>query len=370
MRGPSSMAVAVRRAGGDLVVLDSAVPSQKAGIRRWPLLRGVATLVESLTLGYRALTFSAEQAIASSSDGSGDPPGSGGDPHIEAKTAPPRAKEPSQRLRQALVLSAWLVLRAGEGESPPPRSSCAPDEQGSRWAIMISTLVALGLFVALPQAAAELAQSWLGWELTVQDMAFHALTGAFKLMILTLYLTAISRLEDVRRLFQYHGAEHKTIFAYEQGLALTVPSAKKQPRLHPRCGTTFLIVVVAVSIVVGSVVTPLLLPDTVQGLLAQILTLGIRIAMLPVIASISYELQRLSARYCTTGPRRMLLWPGFLFQRITTREPTEDQLEVAIAAMQTAMWREAQVGREKEPPPRSFASYASFREAHVLPVGR
>src|SRR5690606_9728773 len=132
--------------------------------------------------------------------------------------------------------------------------------------------------------------------------------------------------------FQYHGAEHKTIYAYEKGLPLTVENVRKQSTLHPRCGTTFLIVVILVSIVAGSVATPLLLPN-MQGLEAQLLTLAIRIALLVPIAAVSYELQRLSARYCTRGPLRILLWPGFLFQKITTREPDDSQIEIAIAAM-------------------------------------
>lgn len=307
MRAPGCMSVAVRKPDGSIAITERPMVSRlaRSPVLRWPFLRGVATLVESFSLGYRALHFSAEQQL----------------------TEEERAQ-------------------SGSGGA----------------ALGLSTLIALGLFMALPQGAAAATQHWLGLDFAVQDWRFHALTGAFKLLVLTGYLFLISRLPDVRRVFQYHGAEHKTIYAYEEGLPLTLENVRKQSTLHPRCGTTFLIVVVLVSIVLGSAVTPLLLPN-VDGFVAQVLTLGIRIALLPFIAAVSYELQRLSARYCTVGPLRVLLWPGFLFQKITTREPDDAQIEIAITAMRTAMWRE-EVGVEipADDAPLVFASFDSFLE--------
>jgi uncharacterized protein YqhQ len=188
------------------------------------------------------------------------------------------------------------------------------------------------------------------------------LIGGFKLMIFVGYLFVISKIPDVRRLFQYHGAEHKTINAYEKNLPLTVENVQAQTTLHPRCGTTFLVVVIVVSIIVGSLAAPLLMPD-VGGWLGQVALLSIRIGLLPLIAALSYELQRLSARYCTRGWRRFVLYPGFVFQKITTREPDDDQVEIAIAAMEAAAWRQhiqdaAPHGEE----PIVFASFARFRE--------
>lgn len=306
MRAPGCMSVAVRKPDGTIAVTEGPMISRLGKAWKLPFVRGVGTLVESLSLGYRALRFSAEQQLTEE----------------ERKEA------------------------SGSG----------------RGALFLSTLLALGLFIALPQMAAAGTGRLFGFDLGVQDWKFHALTGGFKLLVLTAYLFAISRLPDVRRVFQYHGAEHKTIFAYEAGLPLSVENVRKQSTLHPRCGTTFLIVVVLVSIVVGSIVTPLLIPN-MQGIEAQILTLGIRIALLPPIAAISYELQRLSARYCTRGPLQVLLWPGFLFQKITTREPDDSQIEIAIAAMRTAMWRE-EVGAEipADESALVFASFESFLE--------
>jgi uncharacterized protein YqhQ len=306
MRAAACMSIAVRKPDGAIAITEGPIQSRVATVRKWPLLRGVATLVESMSLGYRALRFSAEQQLSDEE----------------------RAE----------------VGGAGNG------------------ALLLSTLLALGLFIALPQFAAAGTGRLLGVALDVQHWSFHALTGGFKLVVLSGYLALISRLPDVRRVFQYHGAEHKTIYAYEAGLPLTVENVRAQSTLHPRCGTTFLIVVVLVSIVVGSVATPLLLPD-VEGLPAQALTLGIRIGLLPLIAGVSYELQRVSARYCTTGPLRVLLWPGFLFQKITTREPDDAQLEIAISAMQTAVWRES-VGEQVAagPEPLVFESFERFVE--------
>jgi uncharacterized protein YqhQ len=300
MRSPSGLAVAVRRPDGQIVVREGPVAGSQGAWRKWPLVRGVVTLVESMSLGYKALQFSADQQL------------------IEDDTR---------------------TEGASSAASSSGGSRGANGSGGSGAMMTISLLFAIGLFVALPQGLAAGLSRLLGWELGVQDFAFHALTGAFKLLVLTGYMLFISRIEEIRRVFQYHGAEHKTIYAYEAGLPLTVANVKAQSPLHPRCGTTFLIVVVVLSILVGSAVTPFVLPHA-EGLAGQVQTLGLRISLLPVIAAIGYELQRFSARFLSSGPLRFVNYPGFLFQKITTREPDERQIEVAIAAMQSAVWRE------------------------------
>ena len=333
MRAPGSMSVAVRRPDGVVAVRQESLEKTwtKRGVWRLPGFRGVATLGESLSLGYRALQYSAEQQ--------------------QLDGGPPRAAPTS--------LTALALLLAGAGGGGSPGGS--PSGGSARGAMAISILIALGLFIVLPQVAVAALDGWLGLGLDVQSVGFHALVGAFKLAILTGYLVAIAQLEDIRRVFQYHGAEHKTIHAYERGLELTVDNVRPQSTLHPRCGTTFLILVVVVSIVLGSVATPLLLPDGLEGIAAQALTLVIRLALLPLIAALSYELQRFSARHCTTGPLRVFLWPGFLYQRITTREPEDDQMEVAIMAMESALWRR-EVG-DALADEHTFESFDSFKGA-------
>ncbi len=309
MRAPGCLSVAVRRPDGSIAVQEGPFKGRFSSSKLWKLpgFRGVATLVESLGLGFRALMFSAEQQMT-------------------------------------------------EEEK-------AEAEKGGSAALVLSTLFALGLFIALPQMLATWTAKLLGLDLGLSDPLFHLLIGGYKLLVFVSYLLAVSRMNDMRRVFQYHGAEHKTIHAYEKGLPLTVTNVRAQTTLHPRCGTTFLVVVVILSIVFGSVVTPLLLPNA-EGFLGQVQVLALRISLLPLIAAASFELQRLSARFCTTGPLRVFLWPGFLFQKITTREPDDAQIEIAIAAMQAASWRE-RVG-EAEPAgeaPLVFPSFDHFIEA-------
>ncbi|MGB8330633.1 MAG: DUF1385 domain-containing protein [Polyangiales bacterium] len=307
MRAPACLTVAVRRPDGTIALREGLYRSRwSKKLWKLPGFRGVAMLVESMVMGFSALQFSAEQQMS--------------------------------------------------------EEELAQDQGSGRLAVVISTLLALGLFVALPQGLASLAAKGADWDLGLADTGFHVLIGGFKLLIFVGYLFAISRIPDVRRLFQYHGAEHKTIHAYEKNLPLTVENVQAQTTLHPRCGTTFLVVVIVVSIVLGSLAAPLLMPE-VEGWMGQAALLLIRIALLPIIAAISYELQRLSARYCTTGWRRLVLYPGFLFQKITTREPDDDQVEIAIAAMEAAAWR----NRIREAAPHGeapivFASFARFRE--------
>ena len=286
MRAPKCLSVAVRRPDGSIAVREGPLRAKflNGPLNKLPGVRGVLMLFESLSLGYGALRFSAEQQMSDEE----------------------RAE----------------VSKSG----------------GSATAISIA--VAIGMFILLPQGLTTGLSRLLGvqWDLT--SPMFHAVTGAFKMLVFTLYLLGISMIDDVRRVFQYHGAEHKTIFAYEAGKPLTLEAVRAESRLHPRCGTTFLVVVIAVSIVLGAVATPLLLPHA-AGTSGWISTFLLRIALLPLVAAISYEIQRLSARYCTRGPLRVLLYPGFLFQKITTREPDDAQLEIAIAAMEMARVRDA-----------------------------
>ena len=310
MRAPSCLSIAVRRPDGSIAVREGPLRAKLLNSRlgRLPGVRGTIMLIESISLGYDALRFSAEQQMSD--------------------------EERSQARESGSAV--WLPLA-----------------------------FALGLFMLLPQGLATGLARLLGADWDLASPAFHAVTGGFKLLIFTLYIGLISLVPDVRRVFQYHGAEHKTIFAYEQGLPLTVDVVRSQSRLHPRCGTTFLVVVIAVSIVLGAVATPLLLPGA-KGVSGWLLTFLLRVSLLPLIAAISYELQRLSARFCTTGPLRVLLLPGFLFQRITTREPEDAQLEVAIAAMEVARVRDEGAAKPSVAEPdrlHVFESFQGVREA-------
>lgn len=288
MRGASCLAVAVRRPDGRLVVREGPLGRgwTRRAFARWPGVRGVAALVDAFTTGFGALRFSAEQQMT-----------------------------------------------AAEREADA-------DSGGSRWAVALSVALALGLFVALPQFLAAGLGALSGHPLEPRAVAFHVVTGAFKLAVLVGYLALVGRLPEMQRLFAYHGAEHKTIHAHERGHALTVEAVRAMPKAHPRCGTTLLVTVVLVSIVLGSILVPLFLGDA-RGWAAHAGTLAIRIAILPLVASVAYELQRVGARFVDHPLLGALSWPGLLVQRLTTREPDAAMIEVAIAALETTRFHDA-----------------------------
>lgn len=341
MRSPGSLSIVCRRRSGELVVRERAMPTLAQGPRTWPLVRGVVTVVESLKIGSQALKWSADLFEQDLDD--------------EDK---PKAKPPSPT-NLLTALSLGVVALVTSSGSPEPINGGA--KGGAGGVGFLSILFAIGLFVALPQAAAEGINKVLGLGLDVQSAGFQAITGGAKLLIVMGYMLLIRQVAEIRRVFQYHGAEHKAISTYEAGEELTVPNAAAKTTLHARCGTTFLVMVALVSIIVFSAVGSLL-PQLPGGRVAQ--SVGfffMKLPFLPVIAAITYELQRFFARYCTTGPLRALLWPGFLVQKITTAEPEPAQLEVALASLQATLWREkAASSAPAEVPDRVFPDYGQL----------
>jgi len=340
MRAPSSFAVVVRRKDGSLSVRERAMAPGAGGVRRWPLVRGVMSLVESLRLGGEALRFSVDQM---EKDLSG------------AVTA----------TLSALGITLLSLLTRADGESA---SSSGGGRRSGTW---LMAAIAITFFVALPQGLAAGINRWFGLGLEVQSPGFQAITGAFKLTVVVTYLLLIRRVPDIRRVFQYHGAEHKTISTYEAGEALTVENARAKTTLHPRCGTTFLVMVALVSILVFTAVGAALPRiHTGSALLDNLVFFVEKLPFLPPIAAVTFEIQRFFARYCTVGPLRALLWPGFLVQKITTAEPDDDQLEVALASLRVTLFRQAEgaagsagAGPETDV---SFPTYAALLAAPRL----
>jgi len=301
-------------------------------------LRGVATVVESFKLGSGALRWSAELFEQDLRE------------EEERGTHPPSV---------AAMLSLPIVaLVTSDGEGPPA-SSDDGGKKGSGLLGALPVVFAIGLFVALPQLAAEGINRLFHLNLEVTSPAYQAITGVAKLAIIVSYMLLIRQMSEVRRLFQYHGAEHKTITTYEAGEDLVVANARSKTTAHPRCGTTFLVMVALVSVVVFSVAGAFL-PHLPGGRAAQGLSFFLfKLPFLPLVAAVTYEIQRVFARYCTTGPLRVLLWPGFLVQKITTAEPDDAQLEVALASLRATLWREA--AREApEQADRTFPSYGDL----------
>jgi uncharacterized protein YqhQ len=328
MRAPRSFAVVLRRADGSLLVRERAMPAAAArGPATWPFLRGVTALVESLRLGNEALRFSAEQ--------------------LERDAVAAEQAQKNSRAGGALgVLSALgvaLFAQATRDELAPAGPGGAPGEPGRSRGSVVMLVAAIAFFVALPQASAAGLNRLFGLGLPVQSAPFQAITGAFKLVIIVGYMLAIRRVPEIRRMFQYHGAEHKTISTYEAGEALTVENARARTTLHPRCGTTFLVMVALVSAAMFMLLGASL-PRIVTGsaVLDNLVFFAEKLPFLPVLVAVTFELQRLFARFCTTGPLRVLLWPGFLVQRITTGEPDEAQLEVALASLRATLFRQEQ----------------------------
>jgi uncharacterized protein YqhQ len=340
MRSPHSYAAVVRRRNGALVVREQEMVDPRVGKKAWPFVRGVVTLVEALKLGSRSLRFSAdifEQDL------------------LEEEEAEKKGKLQKPSTLAALSLPIIALLTADPGD---PVGAPAKEDPKKKLFTLLSVLFAIGLFVALPQAFAEGTSRVFDLNLDVRSPGFQLLTGAAKLVIVVGYMLAIRRIPEIYRVFQYHGAEHKSIYTYESGEELTVENAKPKTTLHPRCGTTFLVMVALVSIFVFTALGPLLPQIGAGKLVDNVVFFLMKLPFLPVIAAITFEIQRALARW-GKGPLQALLWPGFLVQKITTIEPDEKQLEVALAALRTTLLREQ--GREPHAKEDlTFESYAAL----------
>jgi uncharacterized protein YqhQ len=284
MRGISGWSVAVRNPEGQVEITSEALEpwAKRHWLWRVPILRGVVALGESLKLGYRALAISANAQLEEDEEGN---------------------KE---------ELGGWL------------------------WGLMIvlSLMFAVGLFFAVPVGLTSLIKDQLG-----SAFLFWLVEGVVRTAIFIGYLAAISRMPDLRRVFEYHGAEHKTISCYEAEDDLVPARAKLYSRLHPRCGTSFLLVVMVVAIFVFA---PL-------GLPAWYWLLASRILGIPLIAGISYEVIKWAGKHRRKRWVRGVMWPGLMLQNLTTREPDEGQLAVAIAALQRVLDEQEPVDSDASP---------------------
>jgi uncharacterized protein YqhQ len=363
MRSPHSFAMVCRRRSGELVVRERPIEDERKGLRAVPFARGVMALVESLKLGSEALKFSTdilEQDLEE--EEREEAAKKAGGVVAQVKNAKKTA------LSTLAALSLPVIALAGlepDGIVAAPKEA-KEEGAGRKLASFAAVLLPIALFVAAPQAAANGVNKLFHLGLDIRSAPFQLITGAAKLLIVVGYMSLLRQIPDVRRMFQYHGAEHKTISTYEAEEALTVANARAKTTLHPRCGTTFLVMVAMVSVVVFSIISPFLPRlEGANGLTENVMLFAMKLPFIPVIAGLTFELQRLFARYCTTGPLRMLLWPGFLVQKITTIEPDDDQLEVAMAAMRATLYREE--APEKAPRQVTLSSFASYEELMKAP---
>jgi uncharacterized protein YqhQ len=287
MRAPHSYCVAVRKPDGEIIAEEAPVArmSEKYPLFKYPVLRGLGTLGQAMSLGIRALKFSANAALTEEEKSKGKP--------------------------QQQEISSWMLT--------------------------LNLLFSFAFFVFLYKFVPLLIVTKLGdWYPALQGrVAFNAADGAIRMLIFVAFLLAISRWKDIRRVFEYHGAEHKVVFNYESGRPVTVENAQAFSTFHPRCGTSFLLVVMLVSMVVYTFVP-------FDGFVAKLIS---RVALLPLIAGLSYEVIRFAARR-RGSVLALITAPGLWLQRITTQPPADDQAAVAIRALDQAMRLEQKQGGE------------------------
>ncbi len=342
MRSARSFAVVCRRPNGEIVVKEDAWQPVWSRLRflKWPFLRGGVALLEAMVNGIAALSFSANQQVL-------------GEAEAEAAAAKAEA--------QAKDGSAGTAPAAATG-----KPAAAPAEL-SKAAVVLMVITSIAMGMALFVGAPHLITWLLGFDSS--SVAFHAVDGAIKMVILLGYLGLIGLMPDVRRVFQYHGAEHKAIYTYEQGLPLTVDNARAQTRFHPRCGTSFLLIVITTSIILFALV--LRFPISGNKVVDNLAKIAIKIPLMFPVAGIAYEAIKLSGRFAQKNLFvRMLTAPGLLLQNLTTREPTDDQLEIALVSIRKTLWRERLLAAEAAAAKASGAVVATPAAAPAAAAAR
>ena len=287
MRGPQKQAIVCRTPDGLVEKVDELhLVKDKHPILGWPLIRGVVTFLDSMVKGMQALTYSADLLP------------------IEEQGEPDK-------------LDQWIEAHFSEEKAKDIIIGVA---------VVLGIALSIGLFVLLPTLLGKLSLKLIP---SMGSLALSLVEGAIRIIVFLLYLWGVSRMSDVARMFCYHGAEHKTIFCYEKGLPLTVDNVREQSRFHPRCGTSFLFVVVIISILVFSVVSSFLTNWSNFWI-----RFGLHLLLLPVIVALSYELNRWVGRHEDLTIARILSAPGKWLQRLTTNEPDDSMIECAIRSLE------------------------------------
>ncbi len=297
MRGPEKDAIVVRTKDGLELEVKPRKIHKKGSFCTWPLIRGVVGFFDSQVTGVKALMKSADLSPE------------------EAQEAPSK-------------LDKWLEKKLGDKGFQNLIVSVA---------VFLGLAMSIGLFFLLPMVIGSVLSNWI-----TNNLLLNLAEGIVRIGIFVAYIALVSRMNDMKRVFAYHGAEHKTIRCYEARLPLTVENIQQQTRLHPRCGTSFLLVVMIISILVFSVASSLILavlPALAQmrgQFLYSLIMIGCKLLLLPLVVAISYEINRFVGRH-DNWFTRMVMSPGLWFQKFTTREPDESMIEVAIAAVEAVL---------------------------------
>lgn len=377
MRGRYNWAAAVREPSGNIYIEEHDLASGKAKNKwlYWPVVRGCRAFVESLILGYKALEIAAMHAYGDeeepgakaeevSANGAISKEDASVDESVASETSDFSWKndfgnpdEAIDALGAQRSLDIVVETNAAESGAVEPNAvepgaaaresveTCDGDDGGfgkreMAISMVLGLLLGVGLFIVAPAFIANV----LVGEYDDKTLLWNVVDGIVRIVVFVFYIWLIGRMQDIKRMFSYHGAEHKTIHCYEHGLPLTPENARSFPRLHVRCGTAFLIMVMIIAIFVYTI-TPLNgliaawgVPD---GPVKLALVIVARILLMPVIAGISYEI---TVKWAGSHPEnplvKVVLWPGMQMQRLTTNEPDDEMLECAIAAMQRVLERE------------------------------
>mgnify|MGYP001568095462 CR=1 FL=1 len=308
MRSPHFIAVAVRKHNQKIIIKYFPYLSiaERFHFLKKPVLRGVVLLLESMVQGVDALSYSAN--VASVDD---------------------KHEEP---------LSFWAILIS----------------------IATALVMGIGLFVALPHFLSAIMVS-------AQNPWFHLIDGTLKMIILLTYVVLIAMMKDIHRVFQYHGAEHKSIYTFEAGQDLIVENARKHSTLHPRCGTSFLLFLVLISVAVFSIVFPLFGLTQLSPIpfVNHLLMVLMKVALMLPVAGLAYEFIKMCAFRMDNPVFRMLIWPGMVLQRLTTREPTDGQLEIALASLRQVLKLEKEPASNNEKQEHEFLGLSEIAWVHT-----
>ena len=294
MRSPNSIVISVRRMDGGITVQEKPYRtlSQRYKFFNLPIIRGMLNLVEMMVIGSKAINFSASAAMDE-----------------EKPKKKTKKQSAMQKIFEVVMFSFSLVVAFA-------------------LSIFLFKFVPLWVTTLIEKQSQTIKENYV---------IFNLIDGVFKTGIFILYIFILSLLPSFKRIFEYHGAEHKAVFTYEKGLDLTVKNASKQSRFHPRCGTSFILIVFVISILVYTFIPRN--PDFTKNLL-------IRLAFLPIIAGISYEYLKISARYANKAWTKIFITPGLWMQRLTTKDPSKDQMEIALNSLKVALKKEKALSKK------------------------
>ena len=351
MRGPHKTVMAVRNSDGEIIT-ENMVTKQlkdKYKILGWPIIRGAVSMVESMLFGYKALMKSAELSDMldeeetekeSKKEKKNKKKAAETEPTAENEvTAEAEATAETESADEAEVTAEAEETAetepAAESESADETEANADKKDGKKESMLMTVIgaismvlgigLAVALFIYLPNLLFGYVNSLTGEKITAFQATFE---GVLKILIFIIYVAIVSQMKDIKRVFMYHGAEHKTIFCYEHGKELTVENVRTERRFHPRCGTSFLILMLIVSIVFYSIIAKIF-PSIAAN---RLIWMALKIVCLPIIVGLGYELIKLCGRHDNFFTR-IIAAPGVWVQRLTTKEPDDSMIEVAITAM-------------------------------------